>query len=76
MHPLRKARVDAGLSVSELSRISGVSPKSIYSLEEGHRKGSVDAWRRLSSALAVPMDEIVGHVVVPLGEPALSRSNG
>jgi transcriptional regulator with XRE-family HTH domain len=70
MHPLRKARADASLSVAELARISGVSSKSIYSLEEGHRKGSIDAWRRLAGALGVPMDEIVGHAVVPLEEPA------
>jgi len=74
MHPLRKARIDAGLSVAELARMADVSKKSIYSLEEGHRKGLIGTWRRLAETLDVPLDEIVGRDSDPLGCASLTPS--
>jgi transcriptional regulator with XRE-family HTH domain len=63
VHPLRKARTDAELSVAELAERAELSPPLIYSLEEGHRRGSVASWRKLSHALGVSINELLGEEV-------------
>lgn len=60
VHPLRKARLDADLSVSELAHRVGVSRQLIYALEEGIRRGSLETWLKISQELDVPVNELVG----------------
>jgi len=60
VHPLKKARLDAGLSVNELSERVGISRQMIYFLEAGQQRGSVDTWLKISEVLNRPMDELVG----------------
>jgi len=60
VHPLRKARLDADLSVRELAHRVGVSRQLIYALEEGVRRGSLETWLKISQELDVPVNELVG----------------
>jgi len=60
VHPLRKARLDADLTVSELADRVGVSRQLIYALEQGIRRGSLETWLKISQALDVPVDTLVG----------------
>ncbi len=58
---VRAARIAAGLSVAELSRVSGVPPRTIYRVEAGGRRGPhMGTLRRLAAALGcAPADLLV-----------------
>ena len=57
--PLRVWRQHRGLSLKELGRRAGMSYAHISDIERGRRSGTLDKWRRLASALAVDLDDIV-----------------
>lgn len=50
-HPLRDIRLSRGLTLEELSEISGLSPSYLSRLESGTRRLNVDTISRLSQAL-------------------------
>lgn len=61
---MRKARVEAGLSIVELSNLSGVSQSNICLLEHDHHSGVLSTIEMLADALGLSIDEYVGHEVV------------
>lgn len=58
---MRRARLEGGLSVRELSEKSGVTPMTIYSVERGARNPSLTTLVRLASALRLSLDDYVGY---------------
>lgn len=54
---LRKIRVEKGLSVAELSRLSGVPVRTIEDLEK-RGDGRVSTLIKLADALSVTLDEL------------------
>lgn len=58
---MRRARLDGGLSVRELSEKSGVTVMTIYSVESGARNPSLTTLVRLASALRMSLDDYVGY---------------
>ena len=54
---LKKIRLEKGLSVSELSRLSGVPVRTIEDLEK-RKDGRVSTLIKLADALSVTLDEL------------------
>ena len=54
---LRKIRLEKGLSVPELSRLSGVPVRTIEDLEK-RKDGRVSTLIKLADALSVTLDEL------------------
>ncbi|WP_275703187.1 helix-turn-helix transcriptional regulator [Tessaracoccus caeni] len=46
-----KARVDAGMTIEQLSEASGVSRQTILNLGSGKHYGDLKSWLKLSRAL-------------------------
>lgn len=62
---MRKARLNAGLSIVRLAEISGIAQTTISSLErKSLRGGWIDTIETLADALGLSIDEYVGHKVV------------
>ena len=55
---LRERRRRHGFTYDTLARVSGVSRRTIVSLEKGDSTGSLETWYRLSRALHVGFDEL------------------
>ena len=68
MHPLRRARRDAGISVADLAQKVGVTKAAIYALEEGRNKGNIETWIRLAEALDSTVDKITEGMFEPAGK--------
>ncbi|EID55555.1 helix-turn-helix domain-containing protein [Saccharomonospora xinjiangensis] len=56
---LRRVREKRNVSLTELSRRTGVSKSTLSRLETGHRRPSLELLLPIAAALAVPLDEIV-----------------
>lgn len=66
---MRKARLDAGLSIVRLAEISGIAQTTISLLErKSLRGGWIDTIETLADALGLSIDEYVGHKVVKAHE--------
>ena len=62
---MRKARMNAGLSIVRLAEISGIAQTTISLLErKSLRGGWIDTIETLADALGLSIDEYVGHKVV------------
>lgn len=62
---MRRARQQAGLTIVQLSELSGVTKKTITDLELGHVSyGRLDNIMLLADALGLSIDEYVGHKVM------------
>ena len=62
---MRMHRERAGLSQSELARLSGISQVTISALEIGRNSGgNLDTIELLADALGLSIDEYVGHEVI------------
>lgn len=61
---MRKARLDAGLSIVQLSDMSGIGQTTISLLErKSLRGGWIDTIEILADALGLSIDEYIGHEV-------------
>lgn len=61
---MRSARVSAGLTIVQLSKISGVPCATIGMLERSvNRSGTLATIELLADALGLSIDEYVGHKV-------------
>ncbi len=62
-----------GLTYDQLAKISGVSRRTLVSIETGSSPGSMETWFRLSAALEVGLDEMFSVVTtgVPPATPDL-----
>ena len=65
MH-MRQARIDAGMTLQELSSKAGIVHSTVSSLETGKRNPSLATVMLLANALGLSIDEYVGHE--PKGE--------
>nr|VFJ74904.1 MAG: Helix-turn-helix [Candidatus Kentron sp. FW] len=63
---LRSARELRGLKQNELADQAGIPPSSVAHFEGGSRKPSFDSLRRLSNALEVTTDYLLGRVDDPV----------
>lgn len=79
---LRERRRRHRYTYDQLARISGVSRRTIVSLEKGDSTGSLETWFRLSRALHVGFDELfritaslaLTAVSAPAVAPAISAA--
>ena len=61
---MRKARKRSGLSLAQLSEMSGISESTIGALERGvNHSGTIYTIEFLADALGLSIDEYVGHEV-------------
>lgn len=58
---MKKAREEAGLTVPNLSAITGISSAGIYQYEKDINKPRIDTAEILADALGISIDEYVGH---------------
>lgn len=65
---MRQARVELGISRTELSRRSGIPYNSIMGYEKGTVAPGIVALIRLADALGLPLDDYVGRRI-PDGMP-------
>jgi DNA-binding XRE family transcriptional regulator len=65
---LREVREGAGLSISGLARATGVSRQTIYDLEAGRSRGTLETWIRLATALDTNVEELSGQTSEVLEE--------
>ncbi len=65
--PLRAWRTHRGFTLAGLAGLAGVSRGYLSQIENGHKSGTLDLFRRLGRALGVSMDQLV--------EPASSSSD-
>jgi len=63
--PLASARRVAGLSLTELAALSGVSRMTIYKLEHGGTSPQLDTAQRLAVALKSSVDALFPIAAVP-----------
>jgi transcriptional regulator with XRE-family HTH domain len=64
---LREARERLGLSQTELAERSGLQPSAVSHFETGKRAPSFENLKRLSDALAVSVDYLLGRGEEPKG---------
>lgn len=57
-----RARVQAGMTIEQLSEASGVSRQTILNLGSGKHHGDLKTWLKLSKALGVGLDELLAPV--------------
>jgi transcriptional regulator with XRE-family HTH domain len=58
---LKRLREHAGLTVSQLSTLSGVPRTSLHGVENGTREGlSTESSARIARALGITLDRLVG----------------
>ncbi len=60
--PLRAWRKHRGLTLASLAAQAGVSRGYLSQIENGHKAGALDLFRRLAAALDVSMDDLVEPV--------------
>ena len=68
--PVKVWREKRGLSQRELGEQAGVSSSYLAEIETGKKPGSADALRKLSRALAIPMENLVS------GPPLIGKLGG
>lgn len=61
-HAIKNARVSAGMTQDELSKAIGVSRSSVAMYEKDQREPQMFVLKRLSEALSIPLDVLVGSV--------------
>lgn len=61
---MREARLNAGLTLRELGKLSGVEFGTIGRLEQGRNNGSITTIEILADALGLSIDEYTGHEVL------------
>jgi len=66
---LRALRQDAGMTLAELARTTGVSISTLSRLESGQRRPTLELLLPLAQAHQVPLDELVG--APPVGDPRI-----
>lgn len=62
---MRRARKNAGFTLDDLSKASGIYKNTIHLLEKGKSKGTIDTIELLADALGLSVDEYIGHKIVP-----------
>ena len=55
----RRRRSDAGLTYDALAEKTGVSRRTLISIENGQSNGSVETWYRIAGALNVNMSDLM-----------------
>lgn len=71
------ARVEKGVSVPELSRMTGYSLSHIHRVEEGEREPSYKVLAKLSEALGLDINEMVKKQVMDKGySGVMQKSDG
>ena len=68
---IKVARINAGLSVDEISRKLDITPQAYYNYEKGNREPSSDTLIKLSLILNVSVDYLLGvdNNIAPLPAP-------
>lgn len=56
---IREARVTAGLKQAQLADIVGVRPQTIWRIEAGQQRPSLEVASRIAQALSVSLDQLL-----------------
>ncbi|OXM66176.1 MULTISPECIES: helix-turn-helix domain-containing protein [Amycolatopsis] len=75
---LRRARERKGVSLTDLARTTGISTSTLSRLESGQRKPSLELLLPVTTALGIPLDEIVAapRIVDPRVPQEPTRKDG
>lgn len=73
---MRYARKQAGLTIRQLSKISGVDSTTIGFIENGRSQGNISTIEMLADALGLSIDEYIGHKVAPRKPSDIERFFG
>ena len=60
----RKHRKDAGITISKLSKLTGITPATISNFETGRKSTSLVVIETLADTFGLSIDEYIGHKVV------------
>jgi transcriptional regulator with XRE-family HTH domain len=78
MNALHKARIDAGLTLRELSEKSGVATETLSRLENDQRKPQVRTLNKIANALGIPVSVLADGLMVtdmrPLMRPSIEEA--
>lgn len=55
---IKKYRLEKGLSVEKLAKLSGITPGEVSLMERGLRMPRIDTVCKIRDALGVPIDEL------------------
>lgn len=58
---MREARINAGLTISELAYRAGVTPTTVTGSENGQKNPSLSTVILLADVLGISIDEYIGH---------------
>lgn len=72
---IKKIRTEQGLSTYDLAKATGISQSSISKLENGNRKADNIILGKISEALKISMDRLIGESVSSLIENRLTEMN-
>lgn len=65
-YALRMARIQAGMTQSEMARLVGLTRASYTNIEKGHKNPSVVTALRIAKVLNRPMEELFVDELSPL----------
>jgi DNA-binding XRE family transcriptional regulator len=58
----RRRRNDAGLTYDALAEMTGVSRRTLISIENGQSNGSVETWYHIARALGINMSDLMSSL--------------
>src|SRR3954452_18820062 len=70
---LRLLRVRQGLTLVEAAKKTGVTRVTLSELERGHREPVAPTLVKIADGYGVPVEELLGEPVAPLGEAPEER---
>jgi transcriptional regulator with XRE-family HTH domain len=74
MNALHKARIDAGLTLRELSEKSGVATETLSRLENDQRKPQVRTLNKIANALGIPVSVLADGLMVTYMRPSIEEA--
>jgi transcriptional regulator with XRE-family HTH domain len=74
MNALHKARIDAGLTLRELSEKSGVATETLSRLENDQRKPQVRTLNKIANALGIPVSVLADGLMVTDMRPSIKEA--
>ncbi|MFE0684334.1 helix-turn-helix domain-containing protein [Streptomyces sp. NPDC058961] len=66
---LRVVRESRGVTLTDVSRTTGISPSTLSRIETGRRKPTLEVVLHLAKEYAVSLDELAGTAPAPAAEP-------
>jgi transcriptional regulator with XRE-family HTH domain len=76
MTRLKRLREEQGYSIRELADMAGVSPDTIYQVENGHRLPQPKNRRKIAEALGISPKEVLTYSLESMDEEEVAAAAG